>query len=402
MAAEVLAFLLEGLLATSAAVLLVLAARRGWRRLFGAGSTPLLWAAVPLALLAIALPGPVLIDAAGDAIAVVDAHDATAAAHPVAPMRVPGVDLLLAAWLLGSLASLLHFTVQQRRFRRRLGALRKQGNGIAWAATPTGPAVLGLWRPRIVLPSDFEQRYDPLQQSLIIAHERSHLQRGDLLAVAIATMLRVVYWFNPLIHLAAARLRHDQELASDAEVMRLHPGAFRRYADALLDSRLPRSHPPVGCLWRSGHPLKERIVMLKLPAPSPLRRRAGTLSGTVLLLTVAATTWAAQPASVQRDDGATDMTTLQTKPIDAAGTDVSPREAARRVAERAGLRLGGAELLSDTRTLSFEFNGIPASVALDLIAQESGLTVRIDGDSARFAVAGAGARAGAGTGSDTN
>lgn len=297
MAAELLAMLVEGLAASSMAILLVLALRAPWRRAFGAALLPLLWLLVPAALLAMALPAPVerIVEAPAQLAAVGGAAVATASVE--ATIARDASMPLLALWLLGSLACAAHFIGQQRRFRRLLGPLRERADGhCAASSSVVGPAVLGLLRPRIVLPADFEQRFDAEQQALILAHEHSHLRRGDLVASAIATALRCVYWFNPLVHLGAARLRQDHELAADAEVLQRHPHARRRYADTLLNVQLAVPGLPVGCLWQSSHPLKERILMLKQPAVPRFNPLTGAVVGIALAVGISALAWAGQPA----------------------------------------------------------------------------------------------------------
>jgi beta-lactamase regulating signal transducer with metallopeptidase domain len=100
------------------------------------------------------------------------------------------------------------------------------------------PAAIGLLRPIIVVPSDFEQRYSDEQQALMRTHEREHIARGDLALNAIVALLRCVYWFNPLLHYAVRHYRHDQELSCDQRVIRRHPQARRAYGEAMLKTLL--------------------------------------------------------------------------------------------------------------------------------------------------------------------
>jgi hypothetical protein len=154
--------------------------------------------------------------------------------------------------------------------------------------------LLGLLRPRIVLPADFEQRYTPPEQALIVAHEQAHLLRGDLYAQALAAAMQVLFWFNPLVHLAAARFRYDLELACDQTVLRQNPQSQKTYAGAILKAQLAGRGAPLGCQWQSGHPLKTRIQQLARPAPPRAQRRAaqGLLAGCTLVACYGA--WAAE------------------------------------------------------------------------------------------------------------
>lgn len=262
MTGELLSFLVEGLLASSVAALLVLALRCHWAHWFGAAQLRLLWILLPAALLAVALPAPER-DIGGGGSYIQFVLSPAATPNLPAAASASGTswrEIAVGAWLLGSLATGFFFARQQRRFYQQAGSMRDRGDGIFIAQSSTvGPAVLGLLRPRIVLPADFSERFSTEQQALILAHERSHLRGGDLFANALATLLRSIYWFNPLMHVAARRMRHDHELASDAEVLRGHPNARRRYADTLLNAQLAVPGLPVGCLWQSSHPLKEKI-----------------------------------------------------------------------------------------------------------------------------------------------
>ena len=313
MAAEWLEWLLHGTLATSAAIVLVLALRPLWRRGLGAGSALWLWLLLPAALLAISVPRPTVVveqgvvqaprgpEALADAATYASfeaAHSAASVAAASHPAPAAGPTWLLAVWLSGLLVLALRLARQQRAFRRRLGRLRRRADGSFVASTAlVGPAVIGAWRPRIVVPSDFEQRYDAQQRALVLAHERCHLRRGDLQVNLLLSALRCVFWFNPLVHLASAKLRLDQELACDASVLRHHPDAGRAYATALLNTQLADLGLPVGCLWQSSHPLKWRIAMLKRPLPGSARLMFGAALAMFASSAAAATLWQALPVN---------------------------------------------------------------------------------------------------------
>ena len=148
-----------------------------------------------------------------------------------------------------------------------------------------------------MLPSDFTSRYTPDEQRLVIAHEQLHIERGDIPAQALATLLRCVFWFHPLVHVAAARFRFDQELACDAAVVARFPEARRSYGDAMLKTQLAGFGLPVGCHWQSSHPLKERISMLKQSPPGTRHRRVAAALVFSLAAATSLVAWAAQPAT---------------------------------------------------------------------------------------------------------
>lgn len=296
---ELWAWLIESTLAGSAAIVLVLALRKPMRRAFGAQLAYAVWLLVPVAWLALLLPArvellslPVQVSVMGRPLA-------------MAVSLEPKQDwtlLWLVAWGLGSLCTAIWLWSQQRRFERALGELEvlDAGANVLRAQSCAGlPALVGLLRPRIVLPADHASRFDSEQQALLLAHESSHKQGGDAWVNALVALVRTVFWCNPLVHLAESRLRHDQELACDARVLAAYPQSRRRYADAMFDAALAMQAAPMACHWGKTHPLKERIMLLNHERPV-LRKR---VAGMVLLAGVAGTigfgVWAAQPPRIQ-------------------------------------------------------------------------------------------------------
>ncbi len=314
MSAEWLDGLLHLTVLLSLALLLVLALRPLWLRAFGPGSVRILWLCVPAVLLAAQLPAPVvqvpISVPPSNSVGVVPVVDLARGASPALQLEgsipfLAGNDdhyislVLLSLWLLGVLGMAARLVLQQRRFRYSLGRLQQRPDGSYISEFSTcGPALVGALRPRIVLPADFEIRYDTDQQSLILAHERCHLRRGDAQFTLLACAIRCVFWFNPLVHLAWTRFRFDQELSCDAEVLRDRPDARRRYAEAMLSTQLADPGLPAGCTWQSSHPLKRRIAMLYFPRPHRVRLLAGMLLAVGASSASALGAWNSLPARV--------------------------------------------------------------------------------------------------------
>ena len=287
--------LLETTIASTIAVLVVLALRRWLRMLFGATIAYAAWSLVPVAVVAVLLPAATRPVMAMPMVQVL-------VAQPLA-MSVPDGATAIGlrtwmglAWLLGAVLAAWMFARQQRGFRRGLGILHPCADGLQQANGIAGlPAAIGLWKPAIVLPADFDTRYSSEQRALMLAHERMHIACGDLYANALAAALRCLFWFNPLLHLATRHFRHDQELACDQRVVARHPNARRAYGEAMFKTQLALHPLPLGCHWGS-HPLKERIAMLKQPAPTLSRWIAGTSLVGALVFGMGFAAWSAQPA----------------------------------------------------------------------------------------------------------
>lgn len=275
MATEVLLALIRANIAASVAIAVVLLLRARGRRLFGAQVAYALWLAVPAAMLGALFNAS---DAAGPTSA------ATGAAR--AWLAGPGhAEGLLTLWLVGVAAALVLVVWSQLRF---LAAAR---------AGRAGPAITGIVHARLVVPTDFADRFTPEERRLVRAHEQAHMDRLDVRANAWAVLVQCLGWFNPALHLAARAMRLDQELACDATVVARLPRERRRYAETLLKTGLVHERLPLGCHWaaRGAHPLEARIDMLTRRPPTRTRRDVGKGALAVLAIVALCAAWAVQP-----------------------------------------------------------------------------------------------------------
>ena len=74
-------------------------------------------------------------------------------------------------------------------------------------------------RPVVLLP-DSASGWTSERRLVVLAHELAHAARGDYLARLIASVATVLFWFHPLVWIAARRLRLESERACDDQVLR--------------------------------------------------------------------------------------------------------------------------------------------------------------------------------------
>lgn len=293
--------LLESLLALTLTIAMVIALRGVWRRWFGATASYALWMLVPLATAAVWLPASSMPIQRFRITTGLMEHVAAASPTVSSSAEWTVSRIVLLVWMLGMLAFAWRLWHQQRAFRQRLGDLVESGEDTWRAQSSRGlPAVVGL-PGRIVLPADFQSRYDAEQQALMLAHERVHLQRGDLWVNGLVALIRCLCWFHPLVHHAARLLRFDQELACDARVLQTHPRLRRRYAETLLQAECIGHPVPLGCHAFGTHPFKERIAMLTRPLPSTPRQRWASAGLLLLSILTSALAWAGQAPEATDD-----------------------------------------------------------------------------------------------------
>ena len=301
----------SSLLVFTAAVLVVAALRKPCRRAFGAERAFPLWLIPPVALLAGMSPHTAAPISSLPPIILSIATLPGTAASGVAGSGAGDWRLWIAAlWLAGFVMVLSLAARAQFRYRTKLRGATRYEAGLRWAVLRTadpmvGPALVGAWRTCIVVPQDFDDRYDEIERRLILEHEVMHARRHDGWWCLAAQFTTAAFWFHPLAWWAISALRRDQELACDAGVMRENHGKRRSYANAMLKT-LPASFAlPVGCTWSPRHPLMERIGMLKQAQPGRNRRASGIVLIVVVMLLGASAAYAATaPAAAPKTSNA--------------------------------------------------------------------------------------------------
>ena len=143
---------------------------------------------------------------------------------------------LFIVWLIGALLVVSIVTAQYFILRLSTGSYKNDFKDHCYcSSTVTYPLVLGVLSPKILLPGNFQQVYSPQQQQMILEHERVHIRHRDHVWNALALLLVLMFWFNPLIWIAMRSFRLSQELACDSAVLRTRSKQEKvLYAKALL------------------------------------------------------------------------------------------------------------------------------------------------------------------------
>jgi beta-lactamase regulating signal transducer with metallopeptidase domain len=171
------------------------------------------------------------------------------------------------------------------------------------------PVAIGLWRPTVLIPSRCDELRDT-EVRMLMLHELAHILRRDIAVNWGITLLRTVYWWNPVFWFAAARFRTCSEQACDAFAIRHagSPEAPREYGELLLmfaDRKLPRLPLSASFLgrasWMRTHSLKCRLRALK-SGRIPQGRIRKTLAS-LLIAGLACAGWSSAAAPVLLDRG---------------------------------------------------------------------------------------------------
>ncbi|MBC7685839.1 MAG: DUF3471 domain-containing protein, partial [Bdellovibrionales bacterium] len=196
--------------------------------------------------------------------------------------------LVKRAWLAVSVAMLLALaasaTVLQVR-KRGWPVQRIEGMDV-YVTSDAGPAVVGLLRPRIVLPL-WLTRVPPAKQALVMAHESSHLAARDPQLLSVALCLLVLMPWNLPLWWQLRRLRHAIEVDCDARV--LHSGHnLREYGEALVDVGQHRSgYLGAAAAMAESRSFLEQRIRIMVSKPGRWSRASATLLSGLALCMVA-------------------------------------------------------------------------------------------------------------------
>ena len=145
-------------------------------------------------------------------------------------------DVLSIVWLSGVAVMALYGFGSYLYLRRKVAPAVKE-DGIWLCDNVASPFILGIFRPRIYLPSALE----PEHRTSVLAHERSHLRRKDHWWKPLGFALLAVHWFNPVMWLSYILLCRDIEAACDQRVVKGMESEERKaYSKALLSCAAPR------------------------------------------------------------------------------------------------------------------------------------------------------------------
>lgn len=215
---------------------------------------------------------------------------------------------LLAAWVIGALVLLARvgggaLTIQ--RITRRARVLRSTDwTTPLWEAAdrldlPRVPRLFmsdgvqlpftcGLFRPTIVLPASAGDWTDERRRAVLF-HELGHVRRFDLLSHLVGRLACALYWFHPLVWLAARRARAESERACDDLVLSTgtRPSTYADHLLQIVSGAAQSSAPVVAIPMAQRKEFEGRMLAILEPGVSrrgPNRRQSALLVTAIAVL----------------------------------------------------------------------------------------------------------------------
>ncbi|MCC7142142.1 MAG: hypothetical protein IT349_08590 [Candidatus Eisenbacteria bacterium] len=215
--------------------------------------------------------------------------------HPVSqaaslPWRALGIVFWVLGAVIGLVALTIHVLRTQKLLRgaeslddpqtagmlddlaRRIGLRRAPRLMTSWRVD--SPQVIGLRRPTILLPEALVSELSTTEKEMTLCHELAHVRRKDLWLGWVPAIAERVFWFHPLVHLAAREYALAREAACDAEVIHVLEEAPQDYGRLLLRfGTVPRmTGLATAGVASTTQTLRRRLLMLQHAGGSSRRR----------------------------------------------------------------------------------------------------------------------------------
>jgi BlaR1 peptidase M56 len=219
----------------------------------------------------------------------------------------------LDTWLIGSWATmsalvLATLTMGWLQLRHRLrSAVDSELDSVRVTVThDVGPAVVGIVRPRIVIPRWLLQE-DAATQAIVIAHEQEHLRAHDIRVLGGALLIALLLPWNLPLWWQLRRLRFAMEVDCDARVLRAgqSPSPYSAVLLSVATHLVPLRAAAAG-LSESASSLEKRIRIMHTPPRMRWRLLAAALAScgvaSIVVAANVATPPAARPTSAESAD----------------------------------------------------------------------------------------------------
>lgn len=181
-------------------------------------------------------------------------------------------QVLTALWIIGMVAMGAWFITANLVFlhQAKQGAIpftdRDTPVPVRISPNVSTPCLVGLFRPVIYLTPACVENEQTLDH--VLTHELTHLRHGDHVWSLIRCLCLCVYWFNPLVWVAASQSRRDCELACDeGALQKLGDDARIAYGQTLLALVTQKNSPAhlikaATSMSETKKQLKERVMFI--------------------------------------------------------------------------------------------------------------------------------------------
>src|SRR5687768_12903206 len=298
----------------------------------------------------------------------------------VSRMAIRGHRVTDEKWL-----GLLHRLAVTLGIRRPLTLLRGDALGV--------PVTWGIVYPMVLLPEDADA-WPEERRRYVLVHEMAHVKRLDAFTQLVAQFALAIFWFNPLVWVAAQQMRRERENACDDYVI-THGTKPSEYATDLLqlvqdiDTEGHRAAAPAFAALAMARRSEFEGRMLSILNPRIRRQgltRKGVVMGLISTLIIAAPLAAFSPFSTTQSFQSPETATLpdsvrfvdSTGPLSSGSSVAQTPKSDSQTTELGGSSVDSCDKVSNSTSTStniHERNGSPEDQTLRFIQRRPGRCV---------------------------
>jgi len=223
---------------------------------------------------------------------------------PGIPLDQRFIPLWLAAWLVGVAALSLRLALGfagARRLTSRVTAVGADVQAIASrlinaldirarvrvveSMLVKVPAVVGAFKPVVLLPAAAMSGLSMEQVEALLAHELAHVRRHDYLVNLLQSAVETLLFYHPAVWLVSRRVRQERELCCDDLALAVCSDRVA-YASALADLESLRATPSPALAANGGSLLSRVRRILRPDEVSSLSGRSRGIAGTAILASI--------------------------------------------------------------------------------------------------------------------
>lgn len=180
----------------------------------------------------------------------------------------------------------LQILVQRMNLKQRIKLLQTN--------TLTTPAVMGVVKPILLIPSSLVSGLSVQQLDMLLAHELAHIKRHDYLLNILQTLAETLLFYHPVVWWVSRVIRQERENCCDDLALQVTERSAVEYAEALL--RLEKSRQGLALAATNGSLLR-RVERLLNPPKAGVS--VGSSLATLLLVVCLSLTFVVNAVSAQ-------------------------------------------------------------------------------------------------------
>ena len=152
------------------------------------------------------------------------------------------LTLAVALWLLGSLWRTIMVASSYLRTRQLINvtiehapALSQHISATVFTSTKvSSPLVVGLIKPKIIIPKSITEQLPHEQLIAIVLHEYAHIKRKDNWFGLFQELIAILFWWSPVIRVLNKHIHVEREIACDLRAVAQMKNS-KQYAQSLID-----------------------------------------------------------------------------------------------------------------------------------------------------------------------